>query len=155
LHTDSNLEPDEQWFFRKPEYFPWDIMGLDKPSYAPLYCYLSKICANYEKNPIFKSFLSGNPSWFEIKKHCEYTPLEQKSEMILSIYMFCKNVEERDIRKSVNVEVVQFLEGFQEFRNDFAKRLLELWKSGRIKLSEGQLRKKKVYILRDERYGYY
>jgi hypothetical protein len=143
LKKDNSLEPNERWFFERPEYFPWSIMGLDRPQYAPLYSYLCKICSKYEKDADFKRILSGNPSFGQIKKHALYIPQENQSEIIVAIYSFVNETDES--KRSLVFNVVSFLEGFQPFREDFCKRLLDLWKSGRIELGEGQLRKKRVY----------
>lgn len=140
MYNDNEVEPNDQWFFDRPDFFPWNIMNLDKPCYAPLYSYLCKIAAKYEKNINYKIILSGNPTFKQIEKHAVSLHVNEQNKIINAIYNFVINSE--NYEKNVDYNVVLFLKEFEPFRKDFFNRLLELWKSGRIILKGDQLRKK-------------
>ncbi|MEM4379111.1 MAG: hypothetical protein QXL01_00290 [Thermoplasmatales archaeon] len=151
--SEDDQEPNEQWFFSNPIYFPWHIMNLDRPRVGPLHGYLCTICARYEKHPGFKTYLSGPPHWGSIKKFATEPLKEDTNIFIEAIYKYCSIRYEKSAsdRRDVDIEVVGFLEGFQEFRNDFYKRLLTLWRNGRLYLNSAQLRNKR--IVRQDDYG--
>lgn len=138
--SESNQEPNDHWFFNNSEYFPWEIMGLDRPRAGELHSYLCKICSKYENNPDMKRFMSGSPHWGALVKAAESQ--DDYNEHLSSIHKYCLRFydKRKSERRNVEHEVVGFLEGFQEFRADFLKKLLDLWLQDRLKLKPEMMR---------------
>jgi len=144
--NEVNTEPNDDWFFHNPLYFPWDIVGLDRPMIGPVHSYIASICARYERDQGIKSYLSGSPHWGSIERFATEGAQEDRHPVIVAIYQYCSSLYKKSNsdRRNTEFEVLGFLEGVQDFRVEFRNQLLYLYGQGRLNLKPAMLRRKRT-----------
>jgi len=145
--SEDYREPNDDWFFQNPRHFPWEIMGLDRPMVGPVHSYIARICAKYEQEQGVKNYLSGSPHWGSIERFATQGAQEDRHPTIVAIHQFCSKLYDKSKydRRNTEYEVLSFLEGVQDFRAEFSKMLMYLWKQDRITLRPEMLRRKRVH----------
>lgn len=121
---------DASFFFREPERFPWEYMGLDYPVYGPSYLYLCRFMAKYE--PTQQSFLLGKPTIRELRRYAETEEglAKRIAKYVDEIDGYNAHFSPRTLQK----EILDFAKDFFPFRADFEKRLERDVKLGIITL---------------------
>jgi hypothetical protein len=120
-----------QYFFKSPNKFPWEVMGLSHPKLGSMCGIICRIIAQYA-SPEWKYYYAQGPSLSELKRHFEHY---QESSPAEDIIRHCER-EKYDSTAPVAAGVLDFLSSFPPFCNDFQQKMDALYFAGRIKIPE-------------------
>ncbi len=121
---------DLDYFFKRPDSFPWSTLGLDRPNVGPLHCYICRALTVYRQNEPNAKML-GCSSWSEF---CRFA--KQGSDNLKDIQKFCEKVKEYpgDYPAGVARQVLEWLSQCYDFRDFMQKVLSGLYDRGMIEL---------------------
>lgn len=123
------LQVNVSYFFRNPDGFPWDILGLSRPYIGPLHSYMCDAAlffCSHEERPI----LEQRPAFFELQKLAK-----EYSGIFESIVNSCSQTTECRITKARIL--VSWLSSQPEFVKVMQSKLDSMWRQGLISIPEG------------------
>lgn len=119
------------YFFRNPEGFPWDALGLDRPYAAPLHSYLCKAAALF-CDLKEKDILKQHPTLSELRRFAT-----QSGGIFANIVKICDSYNDTACRFAKAKILVNWLDYQPEFKIYMQKRLDTLHRQGLISIPEG------------------
>lgn len=136
---EPNIRINVEYFLSDPIKFPWDWYG-GKPILGMVHSYLCRIMSDFAST--HKQTLKSNLTWMEFVKIVGAS--QGQDPTIVAIFKYCNDLYELPYysRKSVAVEVLDFLRYSHSFKPAFEKELNRRYREGFIDVPE----KVKTYL---------
>lgn len=117
------------YFFEHPVGFPWDILGLSRPNYAPLHAYLcaaASLCCRPEERHFLESATVR-----ELIRFSEVSPAAA------DIAKFCLTAGNPTCRFAKARLVIEWMRHSVAFREHMQQQFDSMYRQGLISLPEG------------------